>query len=1024
MAKLCYKTRGNSSPQGKSRVYFSCHPQDFDLYFTDLSDEILKKQNCVIWYDSDPHEEVIQNELLADLEEMQLFVIPITSRFLYRENRARDLEFGFAQTRHIPILPIMMESGLEAEFNARCGNLQFLDRNSQDLTAISYDEKMSVFLSSVLVGDELADQIRAAFDAYVFLSYRKKDRKYAQQLMKLIHKNEFCRDIAIWYDEFLVPGRDFNQAIISAMEKSSLFALAVTPNLLEDGNYVMTIEYTAAKNLEKKVLPVEIRPTDPEALKQKYPDIPDSVNAFDEAALAGSLLADIRMIATGVSSDPRHLFLIGLAYLNGIDLEVNPQKALELIQMAAQKGLPEALQKLVQMYRMGEVVSRDYHMATAIQQELTQVLSDNYKTGKTCEDALALLEAIKDLGDFHYELRNVEKAIEVFQAGQETGRLLLSDFSETDALKRRISTISAKLGNVYRKEGNFTKAREQYAACIGLDTEFGKKCIAKHRNKEEKPWINLIYTMECLAACEAEEEDFDVAQGDYIIIDDLIRSYSCWMEEEELLHYQFQYQWNMGRFTAKKEKHVTVCEEYYLKALELAESILDSEPTIYMKRNIADLYFDLGNIQREYFRPDKAEAYFRKALALSEECCTQTESIEDRIRMANCYGRIGGLLGWSHQDEELAESRRLLLKALEVRETIAAETHTVEAWRDLAEGYAEMAAYHRHTIERYNPEKGNYEIIPEAFGTLISYYKKAIDVDEMLARKTLTLGEFRRLMRDYESMGEAYLTANNIDQAQSCYKKSIRLRKSIYDETETSRDRHLLILIGNKLGSISLKAGDLKSAREYYEETARLTELDVEELQTLRTWCDLMHLYDILAEVYRKMQDSVSERELKKKAVPLREKIEAAKQKELESAAELEKEGDLAVRKKDWTEAQEWYETAASRINGLLGSMSTKTVSPAGEPAEFPELQGYLSYIWYKLGDVCLARNDVEQARRHYQNVADPFMMQWLTSHIGKRNARRIVREAFLKLIRICEDQNDSSAAQKYRREMRNCLSF
>ncbi|MCD7954214.1 MAG: TIR domain-containing protein [Lachnospiraceae bacterium] len=1019
MAKLCYKTRGNSSPQGKSRVYFSCHPQDFDLYFPDLSDEILKKQNCVIWYDAEPYEDYVQNELLADLEEMQLFVVPITTRFLYRENRARDLEFQFAQTRHIPILPVMVEGGLETEFNIRCGNIQFLDRTSQDMTAISYDEKLSVFLSSVLVGDKLADQIRAAFDAYVFLSYRKKDRKYAQQLMKLIHKNKFCRDIAIWYDEFLVPGHDFNQAIINAMEKSSLFALAVTPNLLEDGNYVMTVEYTAAKNLEKKILPVEIRPTDQKELKQKYPNIPDSVNAFDEAALADSLLADIRTIATGVSQDPQHLFLIGLAYLNGIDLEVDAQKALELIQMAAQKGLPEALQKLVYMHRMGEVVSRDYHMAAAIQQELTQVLSENYKTSKTCEDALVLLDAMKDLGDFHYELRNVEKAIEVFQAGQETGRQLLSEFPETIALKRLMSAITAKLGNVYRKEGNLAKAREQYAACIGFDIEFGKKCSEEHRNKEEKPWINLIYTLECLAACETEEEDFDQAQGDYSRIDNFIRVCSYWMEEDELRHYQFQYQWNMGRFTAKKGK--SACKQYYLKALELAESLLESEPSLYMRRNTADLYFDLGKIQREYIRPDEAEAYFRKALALSQECCVQTESVEDRIRVANCYGRIGELLGWSHQDEELAESRELLQKALEVRETVAAETHTVEALRDLAEGYAEMASYHRHTIERYNPESGSFEIIPEAFTTLISFHKKAIEVDEMLAKKTLTLGEFRRLMRDYESMGEAYLTAGIIDQAQSCYKKSIHLRKSIYDETETSNDRHLLILIGNKLGSISLKAGDLKNAREYYEETAGLTELDVEEFHSLRSWCDLMHLYDILTEVYQKMQDSVSECELKKKAVPLREKIEAAKQKELESAAELEKEGDLAVRKKDWSEAQEWYETAASRVNGLISSISTKIVSPAEEQDECTELRGYLSYIWYKLGDVCLAKSDTEQARRYYQNVADPFVMQWLTSHIGKRNARRVVREAFLKLIRICEEQGDTSAAQRYRREMRKC---
>ena len=43
-------------------------------------------------------------------------------------------------------------------------------------------------------------------------------RRYAQELMRLIHKNEFCRDIAIWYDEYLTPGEDFNQEIAAALE--------------------------------------------------------------------------------------------------------------------------------------------------------------------------------------------------------------------------------------------------------------------------------------------------------------------------------------------------------------------------------------------------------------------------------------------------------------------------------------------------------------------------------------------------------------------------------------------------------------------------------------------------------------------------------------------------------------------------------------------------------------------------------------------------------------------------------------
>ena len=73
------------------------------------------------------------------------------------------------------------------------------------------------------MSDEAYEKIRQAFDAYIFLSYRKKDRKHAQEIMSRIHENDFMRDIAIWYDENLTPGRDFNDEIFAIMNKSDIF---------------------------------------------------------------------------------------------------------------------------------------------------------------------------------------------------------------------------------------------------------------------------------------------------------------------------------------------------------------------------------------------------------------------------------------------------------------------------------------------------------------------------------------------------------------------------------------------------------------------------------------------------------------------------------------------------------------------------------------------------------------------------------------------------------------------------------
>lgn len=355
---LKYKTRRMTSPQGKPRVYFCCHPDDFKKYFEIISDEILTKQNCAIWYTDEIF--VRDEEYLADLNQMQLFVMPVTMNLLCTENEALDTEFMFAIENHIPVLPLIQEGGLEELFNKKCGDLQFLDKNNPDTTAIRYDEKLQKYLESILFGDELAAKIRAAFDAYVFLSYRKKDRKYAQELMRLIHQNEFYRDIAIWYDEFLTPGENFNDSIKEALKKSNLFVLAVTPNLVNESNYIMSIEYPMAKQEGKPILPAELVPTNRELLSEKYEGIPSPADAHNEAELSEALLDSIKRMAIKKNDNsPEHNFFIGLAYLGGVDIEVNRERALELIVGAANRDLPEAMVKLISMYTDGVGVSQN-----------------------------------------------------------------------------------------------------------------------------------------------------------------------------------------------------------------------------------------------------------------------------------------------------------------------------------------------------------------------------------------------------------------------------------------------------------------------------------------------------------------------------------------------------------------------------------------------------------------------------------------------------------------------------------------
>lgn len=396
MATIKVEVKNQIDVGKKPRVYFTCHPEDFEKHFKKICDDIFKTHDCAIYYTEDMMEAIPEAEKETDLGRNNLFVIPVTFKLLSTPNRAME-DFRYAMEHHIPVLPIMMETGLDSLYALpkNFGELQYLNPYSTDTTEISYEEKLKKHLDSILISDETAKRVRAAFDAYIFLSYRKKDRVYANQLMKLIHASPECRDIAIWFDEFLTPGESFRESIDKILHDSKLFTLLVTPNLLEEPNgkpnFVMGEEYPAAKKSGISILPAEMVETDKVALKEKFIDIPECVKPED-AFFYNQFIASISKIATEANNTPEHNFLIGLAYLDGIDVEVNRKFALELITSAAESGLPEAMEKLFEMYMGGIGVQLDYRKAVIWAEKYADYMVEAY--GEENEETLNVLNAL------------------------------------------------------------------------------------------------------------------------------------------------------------------------------------------------------------------------------------------------------------------------------------------------------------------------------------------------------------------------------------------------------------------------------------------------------------------------------------------------------------------------------------------------------------------------------------------------------------------------------------------------------
>ena len=490
MDKLKVRTKGNAMPQGKPKVFFTCHPKDSDRSFDSICEDIFKVSDCAVYYAENMEDPFSQEEYDVDLDRMNLFVIPVSLDLLTTENRAMTFDFAFARSVHIPVLPIMIDKGLDQLYSAKdkFGALQYLDPGQDKDTGISYEEKLKNYLRSVLVSDEMASRIRSAFDAYVFLSYRKKDRKYADRLMRLLHRDPACRDIAVWYDEYLVPGEDFRNAIERAMEKSDLFALLVTPNLVNEENYVHTVEYPAAKDMNKKIIAMEMVKTDRDELYGKYEGLSDCFDIGDEDGFRKGVIDAIREVALRNDDDPLHNYLVGLAYLDGIDVEVDRNRALDLIRSSAESGLLEAMNKLCSMYRDGVSVSIDYEEALL----WAKRSADAYKGSAEAEgkEAIAAYDVVANLC---YLTGRYEEAADMYKEIYDLKEKLLGkEHRETRF------TLSS-LGKVYRRMGRFDEA--------------AKLILESLEDDLKNPVVNkyLLISMSTLASCYRDMGNFDNA---------------------------------------------------------------------------------------------------------------------------------------------------------------------------------------------------------------------------------------------------------------------------------------------------------------------------------------------------------------------------------------------------------------------------------------------------------------------------------------------------------------------------------
>lgn len=732
-----FKTRGDSTNQGKPRVYFCCHPDDFDMYFEPVRNEILDKQNCAVYF-YDNASSIPEQERETDLLSMQLFVIPVTTNLLTKPSIAMDKDFPLALKNKIPVLPLIQERGLEGLFARKFGDMQYLDKTQRDTTAISYEEKLEKHLSDILLGDEMTKKIKNEFDAYIFLSYRKADRKCAQELMRLIHKNKYYRDVAIWYDEFLTIGEDYRENIKETLQNSGLFVLVVTPNLLLPGsfggvNYVMKEEYPTAKKTDVNILPVEMEKTNRSELEKLYPDIPLCVDPNNDDMMRRFLISAIwDMGVREIDNSAEHSFLIGLAYLGGIDVEVDRERAVTLIEDAANCGLAEAMENLVSMYRTGEGVERNYEEAIKWQGKLVGYWKKQYKKTKDKNESVLYTNddgTVEDVAELY-----INASLVYANYLSESGYIILSTF-HYDMLKKSCEEI-------YNDSG-----MHKYKSLIGdIYYSHARELEIAGRFSESLKWY--IKSLEVRQALLTEDSSMKTRL-------DLCRNYSS--------------VGNIFYMSGNTDK----ASLYYIERDKILKELVGETNVVEasIRREVAISSSNMGDVLSKVGVLNKAKEFYEASLDIFEKIAEEIQTIEAKRDLASCYVRLGRITA----NDNISDAKDFLEESLRIREELAYETNTILDRRDMSDSYYWLGVI----LEKQDMKKA------------LDYYEDSCKISNELLEEALRtdwVAVKRDLARAYMRIGALMEKAKKYDDKRTYFYKAARLYRDAGFLTHEEQD--------------------------------------------------------------------------------------------------------------------------------------------------------------------------------------------------------------------------------------------
>lgn len=620
-------------------ILLICHPMDESRWLDNLASRILEAADCTVLCGDE------ESLSFDDFDKISAAVFPVTHNLFDSPDTTLDTFISFAISERIPILPILVESDLEESFESKVGPIQLLSLNGNS-SGPSVTRKLLDFFDRILPQNNIEETIKRAFKTKVFLSYRRKDYSHAKEVVSLIHKESDLQDIAIWFDDYLTPGERYDEEIKEAIATSDLFAMVASPALLVTPNYIVDNEYPCARNAGIPILSIEMQEADITQLKILFPSTQLHIRGHEKHRI----IEEVRRISFNTESrathnDYEHDYLIGLAYLMGIWVEIDRDLGLSLMLSAADKNYLPALEKLADMYRTGEAVQPDLDTEINLRVRIAALCKIEWKKKLTKDSFEHYSKALFDAGEaFQNDLRGLfgtpDKNINQGAHSYYATLIKLHEkvvFTNDYETAKRYATACFNLGRLFHREKNTSSAIFVLRKSIGAFREL------QH--------LGHMQTEDYLTYAEAYEALADLFHSNqkYSRMELSLREcLAIYQKIEDKLSIELSVRMGaiaetLSELSIRKGNFVSARNWSYM-ADEHAKKLLEQKnPEAYLQR-LSDEYESLANLAEENEEHHLSQKWLERALKAKELLLELSETDELISEIINCYSLLANTL--------------------------------------------------------------------------------------------------------------------------------------------------------------------------------------------------------------------------------------------------------------------------------------------------------------------------------------------------------------------------------------------